>query len=98
VTAERSTLLATWATLWGVPDLADAVTVTFNVAAHRLSGATGTLPGRPARFAWEHRCPVCRTARYARRRTPAWRCAECLDNGLAGELTSRRTDEPAETA
>jgi hypothetical protein len=98
VTAERSTLLATWATLWGVPDLPNAVTVTFNVAAHRLSGATCTPPGRPARFAWEHRCPVCHTAPLRAPPDTGWRCAECLDNGLAGELTSRRTDEPAETA
>ena len=35
---------------------------------------------------WEHRCPVCRAARVARRRVPEWRCAGCRAVGLEGDL------------
>lgn len=48
-----------------------------------------------ARYRYEHRCPVCHTARWARRPVRAWRCAECLDAGLAGELLITRG--PADT-
>lgn len=47
----------------------------------------GTPPGR---LVYEHRCPVCQTARFARRPVPAWRCAECLDAGLSGEMIVTR--------
>lgn len=38
----------------------------------------------------EHRCPVCQTARFARRAVPTWRCAECLEAGLDGVLVITR--------
>jgi predicted SprT family Zn-dependent metalloprotease len=36
---------------------------------------------------YEHRCEVCHSVRYGGRPVPQWRCAECLDAGLAGTLT-----------
>jgi 8-oxo-dGTP pyrophosphatase MutT (NUDIX family)/predicted SprT family Zn-dependent metalloprotease len=60
------------------------------------AGVTGHVPGQATaraatgRYTVEHRCPVCHTVRYARRAVPAWRCAECQDNGLPGELVIRR--------
>jgi predicted SprT family Zn-dependent metalloprotease len=44
----------------------------------------------PPTLAYEHRCPVCHTVRYARRPVSRWRCAECLDTGLPGELVITR--------
>lgn len=38
----------------------------------------------------EHRCPVCQSVRYGRKAVSAWRCAECLDAGLSGELVITR--------
>lgn len=58
-----------------------------------VSGAR-TSPTSPSSvLPYEHRCPVCQSARYARRPVSRWRCAECLDAGLSGELLiSRRPD------
>ena len=41
---------------------------------------------------YEHRCPVCQLAWYARRPVPAWLCPTCTDAGLPGtlEITSTR--------
>lgn len=36
---------------------------------------------------YEHRCPVCHAVRYARKPVRAWRCAECVQLGLAGYLS-----------
>ena len=52
-----------------------------------LSEPTAILP-------YEHRCPVCQSVRYARRPVPRWRCAECLDAGLRGELVITRHPPP----
>ncbi len=43
---------------------------------------------------WEHRCPVCRASRVARRRVSAWRCAACRAAGQEGELVVTRLTEP----
>ena len=43
---------------------------------------------------YEHRCPVCQTVRYARRPVGSWRCGECLEAGLAGELVVTRHQRP----
>jgi SprT protein len=40
-------------------------------------------------FRFEHRCAVCHQARWARRRMPHWRCADCVSAGLPGELVIR---------
>jgi len=45
----------------------------------------------PARVLYEHRCPVCHAARFARRRMNAWRCRECVTYGLPGVLEVSRT-------
>lgn len=43
---------------------------------------------RQKRGGWyEHRCPVCQQRRFARASTPRWRCAECVEDGLAGTMT-----------
>jgi predicted SprT family Zn-dependent metalloprotease len=39
---------------------------------------------------YEHRCPVCHTVRSSRRPVPRWRCAECVDAGLAGTMVISR--------
>lgn len=53
--------------------------------------------GRPRARDWEHRCPVCQSVRFAGRPMGQWRCAECLDAGLCGDLiiTSRAKGEEA---
>ncbi len=43
---------------------------------------------RPA--SWEHHCPVCQTARLARRAVRRWRCRPCVEAGLSGELRIRK--------
>lgn len=48
------------------------------------------LPGvqrRPPTRLFRHECSVCDFARIAKRRVPAWRCADCVAAGLAGRLT-----------
>ncbi len=35
---------------------------------------------------YAHRCPVCRTVRFAKRPVTNWRCATCIDAGLSGQL------------
>ena len=54
-------------------------------------GADAT-PLRPPRRAhrFEHSCPVCHATRFAARRMSAWRCANCVLNGLEGLLEIRR--------
>jgi predicted SprT family Zn-dependent metalloprotease len=44
------------------------------------------------RFAYEHRCPVCHSVRYANTARPRWRCLECDDAGLEGALVIRRVE------
>lgn len=39
----------------------------------------------PSRI-YEHRCLVCHWVRYGRRPVRAWRCMECVEIGLGGEL------------
>jgi predicted SprT family Zn-dependent metalloprotease len=36
---------------------------------------------------FRHECTVCDFTRIAKRRVAAWRCADCVDAGLAGLLT-----------
>ena len=39
---------------------------------------------------WLHRCPVCQAQRIAFRPVTEWRCSECLNAGLSGELIITR--------
>ena len=50
------------------------------------------LPGRvrQARAMWENHCPVCQLRRLARRPVPQWRCTDCRETGLEGELVITR--------
>lgn len=41
---------------------------------------------RNPRTIFVHRCPVCQAVRYARRPMRMWRCAACVELGLAGAL------------
>lgn len=41
-------------------------------------------------LSYAHRCPVCQSVRYARRPVGRWRCAECREAGLGGELVITR--------
>ena len=48
------------------------------------------LPGvrrRPPARLFRHECQVCDFVRVAKRRVPAWRCADCVAAGLSGRLT-----------
>jgi hypothetical protein len=46
---------------------------------------------------WEHRCPVCKAVRFARRTVRRWRCIGCLETARGGELVITRWDIPADT-
>jgi len=46
----------------------------------------------PRRFL--HRCPICDFSRIARRPVPSWRCADCVDAGLSGELIVTEQQRP----
>lgn len=35
---------------------------------------------------YEHRCPVCHAVRYAKRAMARWRCVECVEAKLPGQL------------
>jgi predicted SprT family Zn-dependent metalloprotease len=64
--------------------------VRLSVDASLSSGA------RPRVTRWEHRCAVCHTVRIARTATPRWRCAECVADGLVGQMivTRHRSSTP----
>jgi predicted SprT family Zn-dependent metalloprotease len=49
---------------------------------------------KPLGLPYEHRCPVCQGVRYARRPVTSWRCSDCLDSGLGGELVITRHQPP----
>lgn len=37
-------------------------------------------------FRYAHRCTVCQSVRWAQRRMMRWRCQECVESGLPGEM------------
>jgi predicted SprT family Zn-dependent metalloprotease len=41
---------------------------------------------------YEHRCPVCQMTRFSKRRITGWRCRQCTEAGLTGELIITRLD------
>lgn len=55
-------------------------------------------PTRQATLSYEHRCPVCHSARLARRPVRRWRCAECVAAGLDGEMLVTRLAARRESA
>ena len=61
----------------------------FNPAA-RMVAPSAQPPRRPrSGYRYEHRCPVCQSARLARRTMTGWRCAECVEAGLEGVMEIR---------
>lgn len=54
-----------------------------------IEGEAPSAASRP-RALYEHRCPVCQMVRVARTATARWRCADCVADGLDGELTVTR--------
>jgi predicted SprT family Zn-dependent metalloprotease len=61
------------------------------MARHRGSIAAVRSPSlrraRPAVF--EHRCLICQSVRLGRRKMTRWRCAQCVQDGLSGDLRIR---------
>lgn len=45
------------------------------------------LAPRKVRNVYEHRCPICRIMRVARRPVSRWRCVACATAGRTGRLT-----------
>jgi hypothetical protein len=56
-------------------------------SARNMTGISGT---RTSSTQYEHRCLVCHTVRYAKRRMISWKCVECVRSGLSGQLEIRR--------
>lgn len=48
------------------------------------------VSSKRSRVQYEHRCSVCQAVRWALRPVPQWRCAECVDAGLSGEMVIER--------
>jgi SprT protein len=46
-----------------------------------------------SRRVYRHSCPVCQETWLARRPVRAWRCPNCISNGLQGELMIERPDD-----
>jgi predicted SprT family Zn-dependent metalloprotease len=44
---------------------------------------------------YEHRCPICHFVRLSRRPVLRWRCADCVEAGLSGEMVVTRRPPPS---
>lgn len=62
----------------------------FHRVVARPRGRIPAAPWLPA-VMYEHRCSVCQAVRYGRKQVNAWRCIECVDAGLAGDLRISRS-------
>jgi predicted SprT family Zn-dependent metalloprotease len=60
------------------------------IRARRPTEISQPRPQSSRSLPYEHRCPVCQSVRFARRPVGRWRCAECVDAGLGGELVITR--------
>lgn len=58
-----------------------------------LSGATGLSRAKRRPVWWEHRCPVCQAVRIGGRPVPEWKCRDCREAGLAGDMIITRIAE-----
>lgn len=63
--------------------------------APRVLGADRAPARRRMTARFEHRCPVCQAVRIARTATLRWRCAECVADGLDGDLIVTRVASTA---
>ena len=62
----------------------------------RLTHDVSALLVAPRRGSqYEHRCPVCRAVRFARRPVRQWRCVACITAGLDGHLLISKWNEGA---
>jgi len=52
--------------------------------------AAGTAAPEPRRWAYVHRCPICQAQRTAYRSVRGWRCADCVQSGLPGDMLVER--------
>lgn len=69
----------TWRRL--VRQAGHAPTLRLAIGQHDIGSRPGSEAGRFA-----HSCPICHFTRTAKRRMPAWRCADCAAAGLDGHL------------
>jgi len=52
----------------------------------KTSKSISQAPHRNENSWHEHRCPVCHSVRFAKKKMPRWRCTECTEHGLSGLL------------
>jgi hypothetical protein len=71
-----------WAGLMRLAGLAPTIREYTNC----LQSAPRTVAPR-AYYRYAHRCTVCQSVRWAQRRMSRWRCLDCIESGLEGEMT-----------
>jgi predicted SprT family Zn-dependent metalloprotease len=66
----------------------------YEPSSHRVTDrkARASWSGIRSKLVYEHRCPVCHSVRYGKAPVKSWRCVECADAGLPGDLTITRLD------
>ena len=58
-----------------------------NVRLKATIGGSRNPDSSSPKLNYRHYCPVCQTTRSSRRPQPRWRCAECVEAGLSGDMT-----------
>ena len=58
----------------------------FEASDQEVVGSGAGAQNQRCRSKFEHRCPVCQSVRFAGTAARRWRCAECVADGLDGEL------------